>query len=161
MSLPGVRVDVQGHPIANQRHYTEDYAQVGVERLWWSFYLVWRPSSQEIPGSFSVQSPPPPNYRLLLAITVIDPSFYWFPQYQTGFQSSALYLWALWNHYFVKMSSSTWCCTVFLFYVFDSQQRPYSEWGNYHDQMVAINWSGISYWKFSVFINNLTAGEHY
>jgi hypothetical protein len=27
-----------------------------------------------------VLSPPPPNYRLLLVITVIKPSFYWLPQ---------------------------------------------------------------------------------
>jgi hypothetical protein len=27
-------------------------------------------------------------------------------------------------------------------------QRPYSEWGNYHNQMVKINWSGFSYWNF-------------
>jgi hypothetical protein len=34
-------------------------------------------------------------------------------------------------------------------------QRPYSEWGNYHNQMVKINWSRFSYWKFSIFTNNL------
>jgi hypothetical protein len=35
---------------------------------------------QEILWSFGVPSPPPPNYRLLLAITMIKPSFYWLPQ---------------------------------------------------------------------------------
>jgi hypothetical protein len=37
---------------------------------------------------------------------------------QTSFRSSSLYLWALGKHCFVKMSSSTLCCTVFLFNVF-------------------------------------------
>ncbi len=37
---------------------------------------------------------------------------------QTSFQSSALYLWALGKICFVKMSSSTLCCTVFLSNVF-------------------------------------------
>ncbi len=37
---------------------------------------------------------------------------------QTSFQFSSLYLWALGKHCFVKMSSSTFCCTVFLFNVF-------------------------------------------
>ncbi len=37
---------------------------------------------------------------------------------QTSFQSSSLYLWALGKHCFVKMSSSTLCCTVFLYKVF-------------------------------------------
>ncbi len=37
---------------------------------------------------------------------------------QTSFQSSSLYLWALGKHCFVKMSSSTLCCTVFLYNVF-------------------------------------------
>ncbi len=64
---------------------TLDSAQEGVERLWWSCYLVWRPSSQEIPGSVSVLSWPPPNYRLLLAITVIKHSFYWLPQWLDQF----------------------------------------------------------------------------
>ncbi len=39
---------------------------------------------------------------------------------QTSFQSSALYLWALGKICFVKMSSSTLCCTVFLSNVFAS-----------------------------------------
>ncbi len=38
---------------------------------------------------------------------------------QTSFQSSSLYLWALGKHCFVKMSSSTLCCTVFSYNVFD------------------------------------------
>jgi hypothetical protein len=37
---------------------------------------------------------------------------------QTSFQSSSLYLWALGKHSFVKISSSTLCCTVFLYNVF-------------------------------------------
>jgi hypothetical protein len=60
-------------------------AQVEVERLSWSFYLVWRPSWQEITGSYRVLSPPPPNNRLLLAITVIKLSFYWLPQHSDQF----------------------------------------------------------------------------
>jgi hypothetical protein len=39
---------------------------------------------------------------------------------QTSFQSSSLYLWALGKHCFVKMSSSTLLCTVFLSNVFGS-----------------------------------------
>jgi hypothetical protein len=65
---------------SRQRHLTEDCAQVWVKTPWWSFYLVWRPSWQEIPGSYHVLSPPSPNNRLLLVITVIKPSFYWLPQ---------------------------------------------------------------------------------
>ncbi len=38
---------------------------------------------------------------------------------QTSFQSSSLYLRALGKHCYVKMSSSTLCCTVFLYNVFD------------------------------------------
>ncbi len=36
----------------------------------------------------------------------------------------------------------------------DNRGRIQSE-GNHHDQMVVINWSWISDWKFSVFMNNL------
>ncbi len=80
----------------------EDCAQVGVERLWWSFYLVWRLSWQEIPGSFSVLSPPPPNYRLLLANTVINPVSIGSHNSQTSFQSSSFYIRALGKHCFLK-----------------------------------------------------------
>ncbi len=60
---------------------------------------------------------PPPNYRLLLATTVITVSI-GSHNSQTSFQSSSLYLRALGKHCFVKMSSSTLCCTVFLYNVF-------------------------------------------
>ncbi len=64
-------------------------------------------------------SPPPPNCI----------GWYWLLQWsnsvsigshidQTSFQFSSLYLWALGKHCFVKMSSSTLCCTVFLYHVF-------------------------------------------
>ncbi len=68
---------------------------------------------------------------------------------QTSFQSSSLYLWALRKHCFVKMSSSTLCCTVFLYNVFAFRQgeksskqchilRLYPEWGNDDFQMVVM-----------------------
>ncbi len=41
------------------------------------------------------------------------------PNDPTSFQSSSLYLRALGKHCFVKMSSSTLCCTVFLYNVFE------------------------------------------
>jgi hypothetical protein len=52
---------------------------------------------------------------------------------QTSFQSSSLYLWTLGKDCFVQMSSSTLCCTVFLYNVFgpnvavrrSSQERPW------------------------------------
>ncbi len=43
---------------------------------------------------------------------------------QTTFQSSSLYLWAMGKHCFVNMSSSTFCCTVFLYNVFG--QHPHT-----------------------------------
>ncbi len=91
---------------------TEDRAQVGVKRLWWSFYLVWRPSWQEIPGSYHVLSLPPKNYRLLLVITLIKPSFYWLPQWSDQFPILFSLPVGPGKHWFVKMSSSTLCCTV-------------------------------------------------
>jgi hypothetical protein len=75
----------------------KDRAQVGVERLWWPFYVVWRPSSQEIQMSCHLP-PPTPNDRLLLVITVIKPSCFGSYSDQTSFQSSFLYLWALGKH---------------------------------------------------------------
>ncbi len=85
---------------------------MGVKRLWWYFYLVWRPS--------------PFVCCLLLPQTR---GCYWLFQWsnpvsigshsdQTSFQSSSLYLWALGKCFFVKTCSSTLCCTVFLCNVF-------------------------------------------
>ncbi len=62
----------------------EDCAQVGIERLCWSFYLVWRPSSEEIPGRSHVPSCPSPNSRLLLAIMMIEPVAIGSYSYQTS-----------------------------------------------------------------------------
>ncbi len=67
----GKKVRIRPDP----QHWTEDGAQVGVKRLWWSFYLVCRPSWQEIPGSLHMLFPPPPSYRLLLVITVSKTQF--------------------------------------------------------------------------------------
>ncbi len=52
----------------------------------------------------------------------------------------------LWSVISVMTTFSSW---------FSSCLRPYSEWENDHDHMVAINWSGISCQIFSVFMNKL------
>jgi hypothetical protein len=67
----------------------EDCAQVGVETLWRSFYLVWKPSSQEVPGPSYVLSAPSPEQwdaigcrlsnQFLLAPTEIKPVYYSIP----------------------------------------------------------------------------------
>ncbi len=56
--------------------------------------------------------------------------------YQTSFQSSSLYLWALGKHCFVKMLSSTLCCTVFLYNVFALTPTPTQERANFHTYLI-------------------------
>jgi hypothetical protein len=56
---------------AHQRHYLKDCAQVGVKRLWLSFYLVWRPSLEEFSGPVICWSISPHNRWLLLALTAV------------------------------------------------------------------------------------------
>ncbi len=56
---------------------TQDCAQLGVEALWWSFYLVWKPSSQEVPGPCCVLSAPSPKQWDAIGYHVYQTSSYW------------------------------------------------------------------------------------
>jgi hypothetical protein len=94
----------------------EDCSQVEVETLWWSYYLVWKPSSKR--GSrdqlCAVSSLPQTvgcywlwclSNQLLLAPTEIKPVYFLILST----------LWALGKYCFVNLSSSTFSCKIFLY----------------------------------------------
>ncbi len=98
--------------VATQRHKTEDRAQVGACDdlfIWFGGPLHKRFQGSEVCCLLLPQTIG--CYWLLLWSNPVSIGFH---RNQTNFQSSALYLWALGKHCFVKRSSSTLCCTVFL-----------------------------------------------
>jgi hypothetical protein len=95
------------HWVLTQRHYIRRLCIGGVERLWWSFCLVWRPSSEEFHGTSHLLIPLSPYQWPPLALTTIKPV-------SSSLLSS---VWALRKYCFVKMSSSAFSCTVFLQYI--------------------------------------------
>jgi hypothetical protein len=97
---------------------TLDIRRLCNKMLQWYSYLVWMPSSQEIPGLIRLLSSLCPNYWLLFALTVIKPVAIGSYSYRTSFNSLLFSLWALRKYCYVKMSSSTFSCTVFLCNVF-------------------------------------------
>jgi hypothetical protein len=100
----------------------EDCAQVGVETLWWSFYLVWKPSSQEVPGPSCVLSAPSPKQWDAIGYQVYQTSSYCLQRDQTSLLFYSLYCVGPGKILFVNLLSSTFSCTVFLYNVFGTSQ---------------------------------------
>jgi hypothetical protein len=67
--------------------------ETGVERLWWSFCLVWRPSLQEFPGLSHLLISHSTKHWLLLDLLLIKPVYDYF----------LASVWALGKYCFVQM----------------------------------------------------------
>jgi hypothetical protein len=113
----------------------EDCAQVRIERLWWSFYLVWRLSSQEIPGPNHVLSCPSQKSRLLLALMMIEPVAIDYYNEQTSLLFPSIYCVGPGKYCLFNLTSSISSCTVFLYYVFGSKR--------------VVHWTGETWWEWS------------
>jgi hypothetical protein len=95
----------------------EDCTQVGVEALGWSFYLVWKPSSQKVPGPSCVLSAPSPEQWDSVGYHVYKPVPIGSYRDQISLLFYSLYSVDPGKILFVNLSSSTFSCTVFLYNV--------------------------------------------
>jgi hypothetical protein len=93
----------------------EDCAQVGVEVLWWSFYLVWKPSSQEFPGPSFVLSAPSPEQRDAIGCHGYQTSSYWLLERSNQFTILFSLLCEPWKN---PVCQPVVSCTIFLYNVF-------------------------------------------
>jgi hypothetical protein len=111
---------VSAGPPPPPKDIRQDCAQAGEEAQWRSFYLVWKPSSQEVPGPSCVLSAPSPKQWDAIGYHVYQTSSYWLLQRSNLFTILFSLLCGQWKTLFVSLSSSTFSRTVFLYNVFGS-----------------------------------------